>query len=495
MVGTALAASDKIAWLDISDLSQSVNGSVLAITVTNFMATIPAPVNITSASATSLAVGRLGATTPAFSVDSSTASQVAGLKVTGAATAGTVAVVVTDSGADANLTLNAKGAGTIGIGSVSTGRVTITPVVTITGALTQTGLATFNGGATIASGQTLTITGATVTGLTAASVGAGTFPAGAFVFQGALSGITTLAGTGAVSGFTTIVTTGRISNTVTTEQTRFAYDASNYLSTTIDSAGNAIYNLVGTGAPFGHIFRYNGNNLVNIGSNSSFSMSALAVTGVTSLSMGGALSGVTTLAGSGAISGFTSLALSAGISGVTTLSMSGALTYGGVTLTAAVTGTGSMVLSAGPTFTGTITAAGATFSSQATFTGSGTSIYLGNASNRGTVQFTNGAVADWAFYVGTSGDDKFYLQDVQQSAVAMQVTGGAAPAILFPGAVTVTGAFGCNAATARTAHASGGALNAYTTGVFGLNSDANMSALHALVVAIRAALVNNGIMS
>jgi len=92
----------------------------------------------TSASATSLAVGLTGATNPAFTVDASTGSQVAGLKVTGAATAGTVAVVVTDSGSNASLTLNAKGSGTIGIGSVSTGAVTITPATTITGVATLT---------------------------------------------------------------------------------------------------------------------------------------------------------------------------------------------------------------------------------------------------------------------------------------------------------------------------------------------------------------------
>lgn len=42
---------------------------------------------------------------------------------------------------------------------------------------------------------------------------------------------------------------------------------------------------------------------------------------------------------------------------ITTPTISGALTYGGVALSAAVTGTGNMVLSAGPTFTGTVTAA------------------------------------------------------------------------------------------------------------------------------------------
>ena len=55
--------------------------------------------------------------------------------------------------------------------------------------------------------------------------------------------------------------------------------------------------------------------------------------------------------------------------------------------------------------------------------------------------------------------------------------------------------FGCNGTTPQTAYASGGALAAYATGAFGLNSDANMAALHALVVKMRAALVANGIMS
>jgi hypothetical protein len=67
--------------------------------------------------------------------------------------------------------------------------------------------------------------------------------------------------------------------------------------------------------------------------------------------------------------------------------------------------------------------------------------------------------------------------------------------LLVDGTGTITGAFGCNSKTAQTAYASAGALAAYGTGAFGLDSGANMSALHALVVAIRAALVANGIMS
>lgn len=63
------------------------------------------------------------------------------------------------------------------------------------------------------------------------------------------------------------------------------------------------------------------------------------------------------------------------------------------------------------------------------------------------------------------------------------------------GGFTVVAGFGCNGAAAQTAYASGGALAAYGAGTNGLDTGANMSALHALVVKIRAALVANGIMS
>ncbi len=110
------------------------NGDTTVATVSSTGLALTGVETITSASASSFAVGRLGATTPAFVVDSSTGSQAAGLKVTGATTTGTVAVA-TDGGAAVNLTINAKGTGTIGIGSVSTGEVTITPATTITGAI------------------------------------------------------------------------------------------------------------------------------------------------------------------------------------------------------------------------------------------------------------------------------------------------------------------------------------------------------------------------
>lgn len=125
-----------IAGISLTDLTVTGN-TVIGNAVTDTL-TITGATSITSSSATSLAVGLNGATTPAFVVDSSTSSQAAGLKVVGATTTGTVAVV-TIGGASVNLTLNATGTGTIGIGSVSTGAVTITPATTITGVLTATG--------------------------------------------------------------------------------------------------------------------------------------------------------------------------------------------------------------------------------------------------------------------------------------------------------------------------------------------------------------------
>jgi hypothetical protein len=86
---------------------------------------------ISSAGASALAIGLNGVTNPAFNVDASTASQAAGLNVKGAATGGTVAIAAIDSGSNTNLTINAKGSGTINIGNISTGLVTLTGHATL----------------------------------------------------------------------------------------------------------------------------------------------------------------------------------------------------------------------------------------------------------------------------------------------------------------------------------------------------------------------------
>jgi len=106
------------------------------------------------------------------------------------------------------------------------------------------------------------------------------------------------------------------------------------------------------------------------------------------------------------------------------------------------------------------------------------------------IKNTGAASGQIYMQITADGGAVYIIDETTSTKIALNVDGSAA----FGGGVTV-GAFGCNAATAQTAYASGGALAGYGTGAFGLDSGANMSALHALVVKIRAALVANGIMS
>lgn len=95
------------------------------------------PFTITSNSASALTVGRLGSTTPALKIDASTATSITGIQIKSAAAGGGVAVKAIGE-TNVALTINANGSGTIGIGTVSTGAVTITPATTVTGVLTTT---------------------------------------------------------------------------------------------------------------------------------------------------------------------------------------------------------------------------------------------------------------------------------------------------------------------------------------------------------------------
>lgn len=89
----------------------------------------------------------------------------------------------------------------------------------------------------------------------------------------------------------------------------------------------------------------------------------------------------------------------------------------------------------------------------------------------------------WFFTTDAAGNLQLALK------IAAGQTAGTA------GGITVSGAFGCNAKTPQTAYSGGAALDAYATGAFGLDTAAHVSALYAMVVAMRAALVANGIMS
>jgi len=83
--------------------------------------------NITSASATSLTVGPNGTTNPVLQIDSSTASQATGIKVTGAAAAGGVSIAVISSGTNENINIEGKGAGQVVLKSNGLAKFTATP--------------------------------------------------------------------------------------------------------------------------------------------------------------------------------------------------------------------------------------------------------------------------------------------------------------------------------------------------------------------------------
>lgn len=93
---------------------------------------------VTSTSANAVAVGPAGTTNPSFNVDASTASAATGINIKSAAAAGGVAVAVLSSGANENLTVDAKGSGTISIGSVSTGAIALARATGVTGPITGT---------------------------------------------------------------------------------------------------------------------------------------------------------------------------------------------------------------------------------------------------------------------------------------------------------------------------------------------------------------------
>ena len=103
---------------------------------------------VTSAGASAFSAGLAGASNPALQVDASTGSSATGWKVKSAAAAGGAALSVISSGTNEGGTIDAKGTGTLKLGSVGTGHVELGalcasgPAVIIPGTLTAGGLLT-----------------------------------------------------------------------------------------------------------------------------------------------------------------------------------------------------------------------------------------------------------------------------------------------------------------------------------------------------------------
>jgi hypothetical protein len=94
------------------------------------------PIVVTSASANALAVGRQGTTAPALLVDASTATSITGVSVKSYAASGGVAVAAIGE-TNVNLSIDARGSGTINLGANSTGNVVVTRKATFANGLTS----------------------------------------------------------------------------------------------------------------------------------------------------------------------------------------------------------------------------------------------------------------------------------------------------------------------------------------------------------------------
>ena len=99
---------------------------------------------LTGTSANELTAGPNGSTNPSFNVDASTPSAATGLSVKAAAAGSGLAVSVISSGTNESLTINARGSGTITLGSVSTGAIVHTTATTLSAALTYGGVTLSN---------------------------------------------------------------------------------------------------------------------------------------------------------------------------------------------------------------------------------------------------------------------------------------------------------------------------------------------------------------
>lgn len=163
---------------------------------------------IQSTSATAFAVGANGATNPVLLINANTASQATGISITGAAAAGGVAVAAISSGTNENLTINAKGSGTITLGNSSTGGITLTRAVTLGVAGSVVGSVIFNNATsgtitlqpTTGALSTRTITMPAITGTMTVTVASGAKAlATSAISSGACSSAQTDTATGALT--------------------------------------------------------------------------------------------------------------------------------------------------------------------------------------------------------------------------------------------------------------------------------------------------------
>lgn len=189
----------------------TINSSIVwALTTTSINQSVAH--TIISAAVSALAVGPNGATNPVLQVDASTASVATGIKLTGAAAAAGADIAVISSGTNENLRINAKGSGTITIGSASTGAITLTRATTLSAALTYGGVTLAN--AVTGTGNMVLATSPTLTTPNLGTPSAVTLTNGTGLPIGGITGLGTNVATalgtatGSANGFPRIIATG-----------------------------------------------------------------------------------------------------------------------------------------------------------------------------------------------------------------------------------------------------------------------------------------------
>lgn len=110
-------------------------------TAASTVETVNGALTLTSSSASALAVGRQGATSPALKINANTGSSATGIEVVAAAEGGGVAVRAISSGTNESLTIDAKGSGTITLNGTGTGAIALARNTTLAGTLVQTSAA------------------------------------------------------------------------------------------------------------------------------------------------------------------------------------------------------------------------------------------------------------------------------------------------------------------------------------------------------------------
>jgi hypothetical protein len=115
----------------LNDIVEIIAWAILGVSNTAIGNGTGTSLILSSASANILAAGPAGTTNPTINVDASTASAATGLNIKGAAAAGGLAVSVLSSGTNENLTIDAKGSGTVTLNATGTGSVLVNRLLDI----------------------------------------------------------------------------------------------------------------------------------------------------------------------------------------------------------------------------------------------------------------------------------------------------------------------------------------------------------------------------